>query len=259
LLEATFLVALVSLLLLAVLALVVEDLFTEAAFDFDGFGLVVLALLMGAFFTDFAGDLAALFFDEAREAVLVLGLDFVSFLVCDLPLGVCVVFFVDLEAVDDLVLAGCLFLLTFLAGDLVVLLLEAVFEVAFFEVAGDFFAVDVLLEVAGLEVEDLLTVFVGLAFLVLAAALDFDDVVLFGAGFFAAGFEVADLLAGDLEGFLVGAFLGLEEALEARLLGGDFLTGVFFLEDTDGYSSESMATPSTIFGIGSEFADSLSL
>lgn len=158
----------------------------------------------------------------------------------------------------DLVLAGCLLLLTFLAGDLEVLDLATVFEEAFLTGALAFLGADVLRVVAGLEVEARRTVFAG-AFLDFEAALDLEDDVLFGAVFLGAGFEVADLRAGDLEGFLAGAFLGFEEALEALLLGGDWALVAFFLEDTDGYSSESMATPSTIFGMGSELLLSLSL
>ena len=158
----------------------------------------------------------------------------------------------------DLVLAGCLLLLTFLAGDLEVLDLATVFEEAFLTGALAFLGADVLRVVAGLEVEARRTVFAG-AFLDFEAALDLEDDVLFGAVFLGAGFEVADLRAGDLEGFLAGAFLGFEEALEALPLGGDCALVAFFLEDTDGYSSESMATPSTIFGMGSELLLSLSL
>lgn len=70
LLEAVFLAALVSLLPYAVFAFVVEDLFTEAAFDFAGFGLAVLARLTTTFLTGLAGDLVLLFLEEALETGL---------------------------------------------------------------------------------------------------------------------------------------------------------------------------------------------
>lgn len=133
-----------------------------------------------------------------------------------------------------------------------VLTLVTVLGEAFFAGALVFLAVEDFLEVAGFEVADLRVVFAGAFLDFEEAALDLEDDVLFGAAFFGAGFVVADLRAGDLEVFLGAAFLGLEEALEEALLAGTFALGAFFLEDTDGYSSESMATPSTIFGIGSE-------
>lgn len=90
--------------------------------------------------------------------------------------------------------------------------------------------------------------------------MDLEDVVLLGAAFFSVlGLEVFDLRAGLLEVFAGAVFLGFEAALEEDFLAGAFALTGWALLDTGAYSSESMATPSTIFGIGSDFLDGESL
>lgn len=214
----------------------------------------MFARLTTAFFTGFEADFT-LFLDDALELDLTLVFDLDSLFEVDLPHGV--FSFLVFVAAGDLVLAGCL--TTFFSATFVVLDFEIAALVGFFAEVAGFLGADVFFVAACLVVDDLLTVLAG-------AYLDFEvlgleDAVFFGADVFgavafAAGLEVADLLAGDFEAFFAGAFLGFEAALEALGFGSTLALEALFFADTEAYSSESMATPSTIFGIGSEWFDS---